>query len=121
MSIIQKITANDGLWALISKLLTIHLSSWERLSFQSTGSWHMFSNYKMLESVHLKYLAGFTLQSWFPQISCRFTSKVVQRFLQILILPFKGSAKTTQRQEKNHTAGNIFSSDRNGILVLFLE
>jgi len=54
-----------------------------------------------LESVRLKQLAGFTPQSWFSQISYRFPSKVVQRFLQILIVNFFRPSKALLKQPKN--------------------
>ena len=88
-------------WKDSARQLQADLRSWERLSFQSTGSWHMFLNYKMLESVRLKQLAGFTPQSWFSQISYRFPSKVVQRFLQILIINFFCPSKALLTQPKD--------------------
>ena len=62
----------------------------------------MSSNYKMLESVRLKYLAGFTPQSWFLQISYRFPSKVAQHFLQILIVNFFCPSKALLKQPKDN-------------------
>ena len=88
-------------WKDSARQLQADLRSWERLSFQSTGSWHMFLNYKMLESVRLKQLAGFTPQSWFSQISYRFPSKMVQRFLQILIINFFCPSKALLTQPKD--------------------
>ena len=88
-------------WKDSARQLQADLRSWERLSFQSTGSWHMFLNYKMLESARLKQLAGFTPQRWFSQISYRFPSKVVQRFLQILIINFFCPSKALLTQPKD--------------------
>ena len=112
-------------WKDSTRQLKADLYSWKRLINQSAGSWHMFYNYKMLDPVCLKQLAGSIPQSWFSQISYRFPSRVVQRFLQIFFFYFfcLSKALLTQTQDawQINAAGSCFSLDSNKNLHSLLE